>query len=184
MSFYFIHNHTLITANQPPEGAQPLAQLGSSLLPPIVTELHQNLREWSTLGKRPGAFTADRVWATPTGTLVVDFAPGQAPLPLPLPGNAGRDLAAWLVLLDKWMETFVVIARARTVWTPNELASALIFVNPMWLPPALVAQQPDNWLRVARALAVAVADGPVQGKPTNRHWQREQRPQPNKSHER
>ena len=47
-------------------------------------------------------------------------------------------LASWFVLLDKWMETFVVIARARTVWSPNELATAMIFVNPLWLPPISV----------------------------------------------
>jgi hypothetical protein len=73
------------------------------------------------------------------------------------------DMATWFVLLDKWMETFVVIARARTVWTPNELASAMTFVNPMWLPKSLLAQPPNNWVRVVRALAVAVSDGPLQG---------------------
>src|SRR5690606_11664069 len=82
------------------------------------------------------------------------------------------DIASWLVLLDKWMDTFVVVARARTVWTPNELAGAMIFVNPMWLPKALVAQPPNNWLRVVQALAAAVADRPLQGETNNRHWQK------------
>jgi hypothetical protein len=69
-------------------------------------------------------------------------------------------------LLDKWMETFVIVARARQVWTPDELASAMTFVNPLWLPHALVAQPPNNWERVIRVLATAVADGPLQGAET------------------
>jgi hypothetical protein len=171
MSYYFIRDHALVSADQPPPGAQPLAQLGASLLPPIVTELHRSLQAWGTLDKRPGLLTAERTWATPDGTLVVYFEAGEAPYPLLHVGMA-LDIASWLVLLDKWMDTFVVVARARTVWTPNELAGAMIFVNPMWLPKALVAQPPNNWLRVVQALAVAVADGPLQSKSTNRHRQR------------
>ena len=170
MPFYFIRDQHLVSADQPPAGAQPLAQLSAILLPPIVTELHRSLQAWGTLGKRPGLLTADRTWATPAGTLVIRFAEGQEPYPLLHVGMA-LDIASWLVLLDKWMDTFVMMARARTVWTSNELAGAMIFVNPMWLPKALVAQPPNNWLRVVQALAVAIADGPMQGKPANRHWQ-------------
>ncbi|MCC6453649.1 MAG: hypothetical protein IT328_01775 [Caldilineaceae bacterium] len=165
MPNYFIRDHALVSTDQPPAGAQPLAQLGASLLPPIVTELHRSLQAWGTLGKRPGLLTAERTWATPDGTLIVYFEAGEAPYPLLHVGMA-LDIASWLVLLDKWMDTFVIVARARTVWTPNELAGAMIFVNPMWLPNALVAQPPNNWLRVVQALAVALADGPLRGKPT------------------
>jgi hypothetical protein len=175
MSFYFIRDHELVTTSHPPAEAQPLAQFGASLLPPTITDLHQSLAEWGMLGKRPGPIVASRIWAMPTGTLVVRFEAGQEPLPL-LSMGMGMDIAAWLVLLDKSMETFVVIARARTVWTPNELANALVYINPLWLPPALVAQPPDNWERVAQATAVAIADGPLTGRPTNRHWQREKEP--------
>jgi hypothetical protein len=122
------------------------------------------LHAWGELGKRPGLLTADRVWATPDGTLVVFFEEGVSPYPLYHVGMA-PDLATWFVLLDKWMETFVVVARARTVWTPDELANAMIFVNPMWLPKALTVQPPKNWQRVVLALATAIADGPLQGAP-------------------
>jgi hypothetical protein len=64
------------------------------------------------------------------------------------------------------METFVIVARARTVWTPAQLASAMIFVNPAWLPNALVAQPPNNWQRVVHALAMAIGEAPLQGAPT------------------
>lgn len=170
MPFYFVRDNNLVSASQPPVDAQPLAQLASSILPPTVTELHHSLHAWGTLGKRPGLLTADRTWATPEGTLVIYFEAGEEPYTL-LHVGKGLDLATWLVLLDKWMETFVVVARARTVWTPDELASAMTFVNPMYLPKALMAQPPNNWLRVVQALATALADGPMQGEPTNRHWQ-------------
>ncbi len=162
MPYYSVREDSLVANAQPPAGAQRLAQLGQSLLPPVITELHRSLHKWGTLGKRPGLLTADRVWATPEGTLVVYFENGQAPYPLLHVGMA-PDMATWFVLLDKWMETFVVVARARTVWTPNQLAAAMIFVNPAWLPHSLVAQPPNNWVRVVRALATAIADGPLQG---------------------
>ena len=165
MPYYFVQNAELTSALQPPAGAQRLAQLGTSLLPAAVTELHRSLHTWGTLGKRPGLLTADRVWATKEGVLVVYFEEGQAPYPMLHVGMA-PDLATWFVLLDKWMETFVVVSRARTVWTPDELAAAMIFVNPMWLPKALVAQPPKNWERVVAALAAALADGPLPGTQT------------------
>jgi len=69
------------------------------------------------------------------------------------------------------METFVVIARARSIWTVGELGAALTFMTPAFLPARLVAQAPDNWARVALALATAVADGPLAGQSADRHWQ-------------
>jgi hypothetical protein len=165
MPYYFVRDNTLVAAAQPPAGAQRLAHLGKSLMPPIISELHCSLHKWGTLGKRPGLLTADRTWATPEGTLVVYFEEGQAPYPLLHVGMA-PDMASWFVLLDKWMETFVVVARARMVWTPAQLASAMTFANPAWLPKALVAQPPNNWQRVVRALAVAVGEGPLQGAPS------------------
>jgi hypothetical protein len=168
MSFYTVREDRLEQTTTPPPEARPLAQVGAALLPPLISDLHQSLRAWAALGKRPGGITADRVWVHPT-TGILTLRLGAPPHDL-LHGSLGPDLAAWLVLLDKWMETFVVIARARAVWTPAELAVALPFVTPAWLPPALVAQPPDNWLRVARALAQAVGDKPLHGAPTNRHW--------------
>ena len=57
------------------------------------------------------------------------------------------------------METFVVIARARAVWSVQELAGALTFTSKPFLPAALVYMPPDNWERVALALATAIGDG-------------------------
>ena len=171
MPYYFVREHELVAADTLPAGAQRLSQLGHALLPPIITELHRSLHQWGVLGKRPGLLTPGRVWATPDGTLIAGFEAGQAPYPLLHVGMA-PDMATWFVLLDKWMETFVIVARARTIWTPNELASAMTFVNPLWLHKPLVAQPPNNWVRVVRALATAVADGPRQGTqtPTNAHF--------------
>jgi hypothetical protein len=160
MPYYFVREHELHATEQPPAGAQRFAQLGQTLQPALITQLHSSLHAWGVLGKRPGLLTQERVWATPDGTLVVHFEAGQSPYPLLHVGMA-PDLATWFVLLDKWMETFVVVARARTVWTPNELASAMTFVNPLWMPRPLVAQPPNNWVRVVRALAAAVADSPL-----------------------
>ncbi len=166
MPYYFVREAHLVATPQPPVGAQRLAQLGNSLLPSVITELHRSLHQWGVLGKRPGLLTIDRVWAIPEGTLVIYFEEGQAPYPMLHVGMA-PDMATWFVLLDKWMETFVVIARARAVWTPNELASAMTFVNPVWLPKSLLAQPPNNWVRVVRALAVAISDGPLQSYQAN-----------------
>jgi hypothetical protein len=69
-------------------------------------------------------------------------------------------LAAWFVMLDKWMETYVVLARARTIWSVDELCSALTFLTPAFLPDKLVAHPPNNWERVAQALAIVIADSP------------------------
>jgi hypothetical protein len=82
-----------------------------------------------------------------------------------------QELAAWLVLLDKWMETFVVIARARSIWSVQELAGALTFTSRPFLPAAIVHMPPDNWERVAQALAQAVGEGPLRGSShLEKHW--------------
>lgn len=141
------------------------------LLPPIITSLHESLYRWQQAGLDPGPLTPDRIWIDSAGALALAFKRDQNPEPLGHVGLAPA-LAGWLVCLDKWMETFVVIARARSVWTPTELAGALTFTTPALLPPPLLQLPPvDNWERVARGLAVAVADGPLQGTPSNRHWE-------------
>ena len=104
----------------------------------------------------------DRLSVDPNDQLYFEFPKNTRPQPLTQIGPA-PDLAGWLVLLDKFMETYVVIARARTLWTPAELAGALSFTTPALLPTTLVDTPPDNWQRVAQALAIAVADGPLKG---------------------
>jgi len=171
------------TTSTPPDGAQSVLLVGNSLLPPLITELHRNFRAWADLGLSPGAIEPARLFVTAEGGIVFAFpekGPYQLVAPQPLAANVGaaRDLAGWLMLLDKWMETFVVLARARHVWTPSELASALPFLSPIYQPPALVEMPPVNWERVARAVAHSIADGALKGSeegegPENKHWQKE-----------
>jgi hypothetical protein len=168
MRFYYVKADTLGSSPAPPPGMTSLAQNPQALLPPQITTLHESLAAWGRAGFSPGPIQPAAVWFGRSGELA--FARTEMPSPLMRVGLA-PDLAAWLVLLDKWMETFVVIARARSVWSLEELAGALGFANPAYLPPALLALPPDNWQRVAQALASAVADGPLQGEAQNRHWQ-------------
>ena len=145
---------------QPPRGFVRLLEHPGLLLPPIVSALHESFFAWGLAGYSPGPVTPERIWCTPQGHVAVAFDDRLTPQPLLQVGQA-PDLAAWLVLLDKWMETYVIIARARTIWPPRELAGALTFLTPAFLPASLLAVAPDNWERVATALAIAVLDGPL-----------------------
>jgi hypothetical protein len=158
-----------LPVEQPVASYVPLLGHAERLLPPVVGSLNRHLWAWGQAGLSPGPLVAERVWLGPEGALGVAFASHEKPKPALQVGIA-PDLAAWLVLLDKWMETFVVIARARAVWGPGDLAGALTFVAPAFLPRRLVRQPPDNWVRVAEALAQAVADGPLAGDSQDRHW--------------
>jgi len=171
MSYYSIVDNRLTTSATPPPGAKLFKHQLALLLPPLVTELHRSFRAWGDAGYSPAEIDARRIYFNAEGELAFHFMQGYRPQPLLQVGPA-LDLAAWLVLLDKWMETFVVIARARTVWRSAELSSALTFLNPAYLSAKLVAHPPDNWERVAQALAAVVADGELRGSPTNRHWQK------------
>ena len=169
--FYAIRDHTVFSQPQPPAGLRPIASLHGELAPPVISQLHESLHAWGELGISPGPITPDRIWCNAEGALAFAFAQGAAPQPLSHVDMA-QELAAWFVLLDKWMETFVVIARARAVWSVQELAGALTFTSPPFLPAALVYMPPDNWARVAAALAEAVGDGALAGGPrTEQHWQ-------------
>ena len=169
--FYSVDNHVVHALPQPPVDLGPIAATAGQLLPPAITNLHHSLRAWGDLGLSPGAVTPHRVWCSADGRLAFDFAPGVSPAPVAHVGLA-QELAAWLVMLDKWMETFVVVARARAVWNADELAGAPSFTTPAFLPRALVYMPPDNWERVATALAIAVADGDLAGGTDHRnmHW--------------
>jgi hypothetical protein len=170
MSFFYIADGTLTSTTALPPQAHPFTERARQLLPPQISTLHEGFQAWGGAGYSPGPIAPDRLWLTERNQLMVHSAKGSAPRPLMQTGLAA-DLAAWLVLLDKWMETFVVVARARAVWSVAELAGALTYTTPAYLPPALVKIPPDNWQRVARALAIAVADGPLRGRPSDRHWQ-------------
>ena len=53
----------------------------------------------------------------------------------------------------------MVVARARSVWPTGELAAALSFATPAFLPPALLTTGAGHWQRVAQALARVVVEG-------------------------
>ena len=163
MSYYRIRDKQLFQDSHPPAGTRPFAEATGSLLPPMISALHGAFATWGQAGYSPGGVIPARIWIDADGRLAFYFAPGTAPKRLMQVGLA-RELAAWLVLLDKWMETFVVIARARSIWNVQELGGALAFLSPAFLPRVLIAQPPDNWARVAHALAIAVADGELRGR--------------------
>lgn len=177
-----LKSKTIWSTATPPDGAQSILLIGDTLLPPLITEVHRNFRAWGDRGLSPGPLDPARVYVGADGALSFAFPEKGNPdevYPRQLAANVGaaRDLAGWLMLLDKWMETFVVLARARHVWSPAELAGALPYLAPIYQPASLVEMPPVNWERMARALAIAVADGPLKGgekeaSPQNKHWQK------------
>lgn len=156
--FYQISQGHLAVSEQPAAGMLPIASAGATLLPAAVAELHRSFHAWEAMGLSPGPITADRVWCNPDGALAFYFHPSQLPGALSHVGLA-RELSAWLVLLDKWQDTTAVVTHARRLWDAEALGGALSFTTPAFLPPALVAQRPDNWERVAYALAATIAQG-------------------------
>lgn len=174
MAYYHVVDGQLKLEYHAPANGKSFVRAAAALLPPQITKLHEQFRAWSEAGFSPSPVLAYRIWLGPDDELYFHFTGDASPTALGAVGGA-LDLAAWLVLLDKWMETFVVIARARAVWSPQELASALPFTTPPFLPPQLVTDPPDNWARVAQALAQATVDGPLAGAPQDRHWQAEEK---------
>ena len=170
MSYFFVTNGQLHTTTDPPARAKLFKPNLKLLLPPLITELHQSLQAWTTIDLSPGPIIPRRIYFNDQGTLAFHFLHHSRPKPLMRVGLAPI-LASWLVLLDKWMETYVVLARARTVWSLEELSGALAFLSPAFLPDKLIAHPPNNWERIAQALAHVIADGQLSGQPTNQHWQ-------------
>ena len=175
MSYFSVVDGSLHHTMLPPDDAARLADGPVFLLPPLIGAAHAAFKAWGDAGWSPGPLTPAHVWLTPGGTLAVEFRGTARPAPI-LHVGVAPDLAAWLVMLCQSMEVFVVIARARAVWTPEELAGALTFMTPAYLPPALVrpagaAGDTALWATVASALAQAVADGPLAGAHQDRHWQ-------------
>ena len=160
MAYYSIQGQEVRGEDTLPQSTQTFQQYIEQLSPTRVTIFHQQIQTWGKHNLSPGPMLADRIHVGDDDTLYFEFVKKTKPQPLTQIGPA-PDLAGWLVLLDKFMETYVVIARARTLWTPAELAGALSFTTLALLPKALVHTPPDNWHRVAQALAIAVADGPL-----------------------
>jgi len=142
-----------------PHLSRPIATAAEWLNPPIISILHSHFARWTTAQLSPGPVIPQRLWIDQGGTIAFRFATG-APAALPAVG-AGEALAQWLVLLSKWMEIHVVLARARTVWSHAELVAALPFTTPPLLPRQLAQFPPNNWEQVARGLAASVSEGAV-----------------------
>ncbi len=156
--WYWFDEYKSLTASpcHPPR-SRPIAAAVEWLHPPIISDLHQNFACWTAAQMSPGPVIPHRLWIDQAGKISVRF-PEEAPAPQPAVG-AGEGLAQWLVLLSKWMEIHVVLARARSVWTIAELAGALPFTSHSLLPQQLAQFPPDNWEQVARGLAAIVSDG-------------------------
>ncbi len=154
----------LLCHPHPPQGMCPLDQALAELQPSTVGQLHQAFRRWLQAGHAPGPLAPDRVWVDGEGRLALRFGLGRRPRTLD-PMGSGPHLAAWLVLLDHFVDTSVVVARARPIWPLDELAEALSFTAPAFLPSALVGPGTSHWEAVAHALARVVGDGFL-GRPT------------------
>lgn len=160
--YFWIDGTTVRSAGAAPSALRPLAAWMAEQQPSLISAWHRSFKAWADLGLSPGLAAPSRVWVGPDGALAFRFAPNEQPQPISHVGQA-RELASWLVLLDKWLETSVVVARARAVWSEVELGGALSFTTPAFLPHALVAMPPDNWERVAMALAAGVAESSLFG---------------------
>lgn len=170
MGFFSISGGALHHTMRPAPDAVRLVDNPTFLLPPLITQAHRAFKAWGDAGWSPAPLTPPRVWLTPQGEMAVEYRGDTRPVPLMHVGVA-PDLAAWLVMLSQWMETFVVVARARTLWDPEALAGALTFTTPAYLPRELVQRAPGQWEIVAAALAQAVLDGPLPHAQQERYWQ-------------
>ena len=159
MWYWYENDGSLTTSLRHPPHSRPIAAAAEWLTPPIVSNLHSHFARWTAARVSPGPVIPHRLWIDQNGTAAFRFPDGE-PASMPEVG-AGEALAQWLVLLSKWMEIHVVLARSRTVWPHSLLLGALPFITPSLLPRQLVQFPPDNWEQVARGLAATVAEGTV-----------------------
>ena len=146
----------IVSPSHPPH-SRPISAAVEWLHPDLISDLHHSFAHWTAAELSTGPVVPHRLWIDQTGLIAVRFS-ADAPAPQPAVG-AGEALAQWLVLMAKWMETYVVLARARSVWSLAELAAALPFTSPCLLPRTLAQLPPSNWEEVAHGLAAIVIDG-------------------------
>jgi len=157
MWYWYDDDSSLKTSPSHPPHSRPIATAAAWLNPPLISNLHNHFARWTTAQVSPGPVIPHRLWIDQDGGIAFRFV-ADAPVAMPAVG-AGEALAQWLVLISKWMEIHVVLARARTVWPLAELVGALTFTTPSLLPRQLVQFPPDNWEQVARGLAASIAEG-------------------------
>ena len=146
----------MVSPRHPPH-SRPISAAVEWLQPALISGLHRSFARWTAAEMSPGPVVPHRLWIDQSGLVAVRFST-DAPTPLPVVGG-GEGLAQWLVLLAKWMDTYVVLARARSIWSLAELAAALPFTSPCLLPRSLAQLPPDNCGEVARGLAAILIDG-------------------------
>ena len=113
--WYWYENDGLLTNSlRHPPLSRPIAAAAEWLTPPIVSNLHSHFARWTAARVSPGPVIPHRLWIDQDGRAAFRFA-DREPASMPVVG-AGEALAQWLVLLSKWMEIHVVLARSRTVW--------------------------------------------------------------------
>ena len=149
-NYVFIQNDHLQSSTRPPTGHLPFTHAQDILRPTLVEPLHRSFRAWGVAGFSPGELAPEYVLVSAEGGLAILYDGKRRPAPLMQLTGAAPDLAAWLVLLDKSLATDAVLAPATGVWTRTELATALPFMTPAFLPDGLVRYPPVNWVRVAR----------------------------------
>lgn len=164
--YWYNENSEQIASPGHPPNSRPIAAAAEWLNPALISSLHHSFARWTGNEVSPCPVTPHRLWIDQTGLVAIRFADG-APQPQS-PVGAGESLAQWLVLLSKWMELYVVLARARTVWTLPELAAALPFTSLSLLPRPLAQLPPNNWEIVARGLAAIAIEGSLPGEAPRR----------------
>ena len=157
MWYWYDDDSSLKTSPCHPPLSRPIATAAEWLNPPLISNLHSQFARWTAAQVSPGPVIPHRLWIDQDGRIAFRFA-ADAPAASHVVG-AGEALAHWFVLLSKWMEIHVVLARARNVWSQAELMGALPFTTPSLLPLSLAQFPPDNWEQVARGLAAIITEG-------------------------
>ena len=116
MWYWYDDDNSLKASPRHPHLSRPIATAAEWLEPPLISDLHNHFARWTSAQVSPGPVIPQRLWINQSGVIAFHFG-ADAPAAIPEVG-AGEALAQWFVLLAKWMEIHVVLARARTVWSP------------------------------------------------------------------
>lgn len=159
--YYFTTSQGLTATDAPPKGSRPFRAAAEWITPASLPQWHRSFQAWGQANRSPGLISPERIWLAPEEILAFHFSGKERPaIQSAVGSHAG--LAAWLVLLDKYTETRTVLESAAAVWPAADLAGALAFTAPALLPASLLTMPPQNWERLARALAHYIASGSIQ----------------------
>ncbi|MCB0116349.1 MAG: hypothetical protein KDD84_19760, partial [Caldilineaceae bacterium] len=142
-------------------GSRPFMQTSPELSARDRLPLHRSFATWGQHQRSPGIVTPQRIWLGQDDNVIFRFENGDRPTMQSAVG-AHAGLAAWLVLLDKFVETQTLLTEAAQIWPVNDMAGALAFVSSAFLPRPLLSLAPNNWERVARSLSIHIANSPRQ----------------------